>query len=141
MATSETSEKVWYEASCHCGAVQYKAKVADIEKHQTVSCNCTVCTKNGYLNVYPLREDIVFHQGEDHMKDYHFVGGWKSHKFCPTCGSSLMIDFHNRMREYFGADVLALNVRYPAVMKADPVISLTVPRCACSRTLTFASWT
>ena len=112
MATPETPEKVWYEASCHCGAVQYKAKVPDLEKQKTVSCNCTICTKNGYLNVYTLREDLIFHKGKDHMKDYRFRGGEKSHMFCPTCGSSLMIDFHNTLRHVFDGDALALNVRF-----------------------------
>jgi len=31
--------------------------------------------------------------------------------FCPTCGSSLMIDFHDTLREIFHGDVLAVNVR------------------------------
>lgn len=111
MATSETPEKIWHEASCHCGAVQYKCKLPALDSQKTMNCNCTICTKNGYLNVYPLRDDIVFHSGKDHMKDYHFKGGDKSHMFCPTCGSSLMIDFHDTLREIFHGDVLAVNVR------------------------------
>ena len=112
MATEQTPEKVWHEASCHCGAVQYKVKVPPLESQKIMSCNCTICTKNGYFMVYPTREDIVFHSGKDHMKTYHFTGGEKSHMFCPTCGSSLMVDFHNTMRHIFGGDMLAVNVRF-----------------------------
>ncbi len=112
MATSQTPEKVWHEASCHCGAVQYKVNAPPLDSQETMSCNCTICTKNGYLFVYPLREDIVFHSGKDHMKAYHFGGGEKSHMFCPTCGSSLMIDLHGKLKEFFHGDVLAVNVRF-----------------------------
>lgn len=38
---------------------------------------------------------MVFHSGFDTLKDYRFGKKQFDHKFCPDCGSSILIDFHN----------------------------------------------
>jgi hypothetical protein len=58
--------------------------------------------RNGYLMVYPKREDVVFHTGYDLMKAYRFATKQAEHKFCPTCGSSIFAEGH--------WDFLAVNV-------------------------------
>ena len=112
MATqSAASLKKIYEANCHCGAVRYSIKYADLDDPQTRrvnNCDCSICTKNGYLLIYPFREDITWHRGYDALKKYKCATKTKDHLFCPTCGSSLMIDF-NGVQEKWG-DVLAVNV-------------------------------
>ncbi|KAF6231301.1 hypothetical protein HO173_010444 [Letharia columbiana] len=94
MSNSESPANVWYEANCHCGAIKYKVNVPSLETQKVTNCNCSICCKNGYLNVYPKRTDVVFHKGEDHMKGYLFGEERCMHKFCPTCGSSLFVDPH-----------------------------------------------
>lgn len=47
----------------------------------------------GYLLVYPKREDVVWLQGEDKLKDHFFGLKNKPHRFCSGCGSSILIDF------------------------------------------------
>ncbi|KAF6219921.1 hypothetical protein HO133_003746 [Letharia lupina] len=94
MSNSESPAKVWYEANCHCGAIKYRVNVPSLETQKVTNCNCSICCKNGYLNVYPKRTDVVFHKGEDHMKGYLFGEKRCMHKFCPTCGSSLFVDPH-----------------------------------------------
>lgn len=71
-------------------------------------CNCSICTKNGYYLVYPLAKDVVFHQGEDHLKSYRFGNQKAEHRFCPTCGSSVLINANH-------GEKLAMNVSYVRV--------------------------
>lgn len=104
-----TPEKIWYEASCHCGAVKYKVLTGRLEDSTLHQCNCSICTKNGYINTSAKRDDIVFHQGYDNMKNYRFASKKMDHKFCDTCGSSLMIDFNKQLMEMVG-DSVAFNV-------------------------------
>ena len=94
MSSSEAPVNVRYEANCHCGAVRYAVHMPPLETLKVTNCNCSVCCKNGYLNVYPKRADVVFRSGEDHMQQYLFGEKKCAHKFCPTCGSSLFVDPH-----------------------------------------------
>jgi hypothetical protein len=57
------------------------------------SCNCSICTKNGYLLVYPLRTDVVFVSGEDKLAEYSFGKAIVPHRFCSSCGTSILLDF------------------------------------------------
>ena len=73
--------------------------MAPLETQQVMNCNCSICCKNGYLNVYPQRADVVFRRGEELMRGYAFGEKRCVHKFCPTCGSSLFVDPHMDDRE------------------------------------------
>ena len=92
MTSSEESERVWYHANCHCANIRYKVQLPPLETLEIMNCNCSICSKNGYMNVYPNRRDIVFVSGEDTMKGYQFGNEKSTHQFCPMCGSSLFID-------------------------------------------------
>lgn len=48
--------------------------------------------------VYPAPREVVFQSGYDTLKDYRFGKKQFDHKFCPDCGSSILIDFHNPER-------------------------------------------
>ncbi|KAK7954441.1 hypothetical protein PG996_015253 [Apiospora saccharicola] len=74
------------------------------------ACNCSICTKNGYLFVYPKCKDVVFHSGEHHLSSYRFGGKKKPHKFCPSCGTSVLIDFSESARDV-EREVTAINIR------------------------------
>ncbi|MCJ1248034.1 hypothetical protein MMC30_005249 [Trapelia coarctata] len=108
--TAPTPEKTWHEASCHCGTIKFKVLAPPLESSTLAQCNCSICTKNGYINIQIKREDVVFHQGYDNLKDYRFASKKFDHKFCSTCGSSIMIDFLKGMMDYFG-DAVSINVR------------------------------
>ncbi|KAI4957330.1 hypothetical protein J4E86_005804 [Alternaria arbusti] len=48
-----------YAASCHCGSVQYSVLLSPpLAQWKVVSCNCSICTRNGYLLVYPERSQL-----------------------------------------------------------------------------------
>ncbi|CAG8959554.1 hypothetical protein HYFRA_00001455 [Hymenoscyphus fraxineus] len=89
---SETSSHVLttYNGSCHCGAVTYTVVLPQpIEHIKVMNCNCKLCTKNGYLNVYPKRKDVKI-EGKENLTSYVFSKTSCAHLFCKTCGSSLM---------------------------------------------------
>lgn len=70
-----------------------------------IRCNCSICHKNGYVNIYPKRYDVVFTKGYETLKSYEFATESRDHKFCPNCGSSLLIDFRGLL-----GNTMAINV-------------------------------
>jgi hypothetical protein len=94
---STTPEKKVYNAQCHCGDVKFTVAIPPLETGATKvnRCNCSICTKKGYLLVYPLRTDVNFTAGEETLSEYFFGKKTKPHRFCPGCGTSILIDFKN----------------------------------------------
>ncbi|KAL9073001.1 MAG: hypothetical protein Q9161_003223 [Pseudevernia consocians] len=74
-----------YRGSCHCGKVSYDLQSQPLEEIGILSCNCSICSRNADLWVYPMEKDVKL-RGENHLTVYRFgrkVGG---HAFCSTCG-------------------------------------------------------
>ncbi|MCZ6828696.1 MAG: GFA family protein [Gammaproteobacteria bacterium] len=73
-----------YQGSCHCGAVQFEVEAdADIEVED---CNCSICSKSGYLHlIVPLRKFNLL-AGEEQLQTYTFNSGVAKHRFCGICG-------------------------------------------------------
>ncbi|KAI4147207.1 MAG: hypothetical protein LQ341_001846 [Variospora aurantia] len=99
MAAAEAPEKKWYFGNCHCAAVKFKVHMPPLDEHQVKTCNCSICSRNGYMHVYPARADVVYLKGEDSVKGYYFGGKKAEHKFCPNCGSSISVDPHGAFGE------------------------------------------
>jgi hypothetical protein len=100
-----------YSASCHCEIVQYDVILSPaLPQWKVVSCNCSICSRNGYLLVYPDRSQLNIKSGEEALKDYTFGMKRNLHKFCSKCGSSVFFD--PRMKEFGDAppDLLGINV-------------------------------
>jgi hypothetical protein len=73
-----------YKGSCHCGAVQF-----EVEADATVTsqdCNCSICSKSGYLHLIVPKSKFKLLQGDDNISTYTFDTGEAKHKFCKTCG-------------------------------------------------------
>jgi hypothetical protein len=52
-----------YQASCHCQLVRYNVTLSpplDDIGSWVVECNCSICARNGYLNVYVQNECVEF---------------------------------------------------------------------------------
>ncbi|ATZ46360.1 hypothetical protein BCIN_01g09710 [Botrytis cinerea B05.10] len=114
----ETSdeERTTHEGGCHCGAVTFTVTLKwPFPKYTVNSCTCSICTHNGYLLVYPMRQDVKFSgDSEENMGSYKWRHKVADHRFCKTCGSSIMIDL--RRPEIFGEtdprkDMVGINVR------------------------------
>ncbi|KAF2452745.1 Mss4-like protein [Lineolata rhizophorae] len=108
MTTEEKPSKV-YDGSCQCETVKYTVKISPpIPDWEVVSCNCTICSRNGYLFVYPYFENLHFVSGQDNLRMYTYHRKWIGHYFCTTCGSSIYAKSHS---EKFHPEVAAVNVR------------------------------
>jgi hypothetical protein len=74
-----------YTGRCHCGAVRFEVTG---ELRDVVDCNCSYCSRAGYLhwNVEPAQLRIT--QGASAYRTYAFGTGTSKNHFCPTCGIS-----------------------------------------------------
>jgi len=73
-----------YEGSCHCGQVTFTVEAqASIEVEQ---CNCSVCSKSGYLHLIVPKDHFRLLSGEDALTEYTFNTGVAKHYFCKRCG-------------------------------------------------------
>lgn len=89
----DASNAKTYDALCHCGTVRYTVALSPpLHEQQVVECNCSLCTRNGYLNVYPYRENVKVTSGQDALKTYTFGSKTILHQFCGRCGSSVFFD-------------------------------------------------
>ncbi|KAJ5207889.1 hypothetical protein N7449_002268 [Penicillium cf. viridicatum] len=103
-----TGESSSHSGNCHCGAVRFSFTISPpLHEYPTNSCNCSICTKNGYLLVYPFTKDFTIERGEDVLKDYRFAEGKVKHQFCGECGSSCFI----RLPEEGFPPITPINVR------------------------------
>ncbi len=68
---------------CHCGRVRFKV-TADLSR--VTDCNCTICTKKGFLHLIVPPEQFELLSGADALTTYTFNTGTAKHTFCATCG-------------------------------------------------------
>ncbi|HAO89479.1 MAG TPA: aldehyde-activating protein [Gammaproteobacteria bacterium] len=69
---------------CHCGAVRFQVEAElpwELER-----CNCSVCSKSGYLHLIVPHQQFSLLQGEENLTTYIFNSGVAKHFFCKTCG-------------------------------------------------------
>jgi len=72
-----------HEGSCHCGAVRFRVRV---RAYEAVECNCSICTKKGFLHLIVPPEDFELLTGEQALETYTFNTGIAKHRFCRCCG-------------------------------------------------------
>ncbi len=72
-----------YEGGCHCGAVRFEV---DVDSHQALRCNCSICYKKGFLHLIVPRERFRLISGRDSLSTYRFNTGIARHTFCKICG-------------------------------------------------------
>ena len=78
------TDLVTHTGSCHCGAVRYEVDApADLEVSE---CNCSICSRSGYLHLIVPRSRFRLLSGEDNLTTYTFDTHEAKHKFCKTCG-------------------------------------------------------
>ena len=73
----------WRMGGCHCGAVRFKVLV---EKPDAIECNCSICSKKGFINLIATAENFMLLKGEDNLASYRFNTQTAEHRFCKTCG-------------------------------------------------------
>ncbi len=73
-----------YNGSCHCGATQFQVEAPG--KIACAECNCSICSKSGYLHLIVPRSKLKLLQGESSITTYSWGTGIAEHTFCKTCG-------------------------------------------------------
>ena len=73
-----------YKGSCHCGRVQFSVQAP--EEVEVEQCNCSVCSKSGYLHLIVPKSAFSLRTGEDELTTYTFNTGVAKHYFCKHCG-------------------------------------------------------
>lgn len=77
------TETATYTGGCHCGAVRFEVK-ADLS--QTITCNCSMCSKTGAILAFSPAENFKLNSGADQLSDYTFNKHVIHHLFCTNCG-------------------------------------------------------
>ncbi|MFP4598944.1 MAG: GFA family protein [Persicimonas sp.] len=74
-----------HTGGCHCGRVCFEVR-ADLERAEILDCNCTICTKKGFLHLIVAPERFRLTSGGEALAEYRFNTKQAVHRFCKTCG-------------------------------------------------------
>jgi hypothetical protein len=107
-----------HKGSCHCGRIAFEVEG---EPAQVIECNCSHCSRKGYLLWFVLRDKLRLATPEDRMATYLFNKHVIRHHFCPTCGCA-PFGFGTDPK---GAAMAAVNVR--CLEDIDTATLKTVP--------------
>ena len=78
------SELVVHAGGCHCGRVRFEVEApAELE---VTECNCSICSRSGFLHLIVGRERFRLLQGEEVLSTYRFNTQTAQHTFCSLCG-------------------------------------------------------
>ncbi|KAF2679337.1 glutathione-dependent formaldehyde-activating protein [Lentithecium fluviatile CBS 122367] len=110
---SAAAPSATYNGACHCNKIKYTVTQSPPLTDPTaevIDCNCSICSRNGYLFIYVPDKDVTFEKGTlDDLRKYTFAPRHKiAHYFCPTCGTSC---FSKSTDPEYYPDYLAVNVR------------------------------
>jgi hypothetical protein len=72
-----------YPGGCHCGQIRFSVQ-GDLAT--AVLCNCSICTKKGFIHLIVPPEDFELHSGADNLATYQFNTKTAKHYFCQRCG-------------------------------------------------------
>jgi len=68
---------------CHCGRVRFEV---DGAPQEIVECNCSICSRKGYLHWIVPRAAFRLVSGAEELSTYRFGTGTAQHHFCRHCG-------------------------------------------------------
>lgn len=93
-----------YSGSCHCGdvAFEFEGTVSEVAE-----CNCSHCSRKGYLLTFVTAEQFTLKSGEAGLGAYTFNKHVIQHHFCKRCGCAPFGAGANPK----GGKMVAINVR------------------------------
>jgi centromere protein V len=75
---------ILHTGGCHCGRVRFEVRApADIRVSE---CNCSICSKSGYLHLIVPSERFKLLSGREVLTSYGFNTHMAKHLFCAVCG-------------------------------------------------------
>lgn len=78
------ADPVIWQGGCHCGAVRYEVTMPPPTK--AMACNCSICSRAGWLLAFVPATSFRLLSGEDALTDYQFGKKHVHHVFCRVCG-------------------------------------------------------
>jgi hypothetical protein len=75
---------ITYRGGCHCGRVRFEVDAP--ARPEVMDCNCSMCSKTGYLHLIARKEQFRLLSGRDVLTKYTFNTGTAQHLFCSVCG-------------------------------------------------------
>lgn len=75
---------ITHQGGCHCGLVRYE--VLAPPRIKVNQCNCSICSKSGYLGLLVPQERFKLVEGAEMLREYTFNTGVAKHLFCSRCG-------------------------------------------------------
>ena len=78
------SRMIKHTGGCHCGRVTFEVMAPAALK--VSECNCSICSKAGYLHLVVPADRFKLLTGGDNLTCYRFNTGTAKHLFCSTCG-------------------------------------------------------
>jgi hypothetical protein len=73
-----------HTGGCHCGRVRFE--VIAPAKLEVADCNCSICTKYGYLHLIVPADRFKLITSREALSTYSFNTHIAKHFFCSTCG-------------------------------------------------------
>jgi hypothetical protein len=105
-----------YRGACHCERVRFRV---DAELSQVSLCNCSICTKKGFIHLIIPTSQFELLAGQDELTCYRFNTGVAMHTFCKHCGIHAFYTPRSdpdkvdvNVRCLAGVDVQALELRH-----------------------------
>ena len=75
---------ITHRGGCHCGRVRFEVRAP--ARLRVSECNCTMCSKAGYLHLVVRAEHFQLLSGQQALTRYTFNTGTAQHLFCSVCG-------------------------------------------------------
>ncbi|WP_082922965.1 GFA family protein [Halothiobacillus diazotrophicus] len=75
---------IWHKGGCHCGRVRFEVEAPEVLA--VSECNCSICSKTGYLHLIVPKSRFRLISGQDDLVTYTFDTHEAKHLFCRTCG-------------------------------------------------------
>ena len=100
--TKNLAKTATHKGGCHWGDVRFRVT---IDKHEAIECNCSICTKKGFVHLIVPAEGFTLLKGKDSLSTYQFNTGVAKHIFCKNCG------IHSFYRPRSHPDGVSVNLR------------------------------
>jgi hypothetical protein len=75
-----------YSGSCHCGEIKFNVEAP--EDIDLFECNCSICYKQGALNIRVNKNNFKLLSNIDNITEYQFHTKTATYYFCKICGVS-----------------------------------------------------
>jgi hypothetical protein len=73
-----------HTGGCHCGRVRFEVQAP--ARIEVTECNCSICSKTGYLHLIVPKSQFKLVSGADVLSTYTWNTGTAKHHFCSVCG-------------------------------------------------------